>query len=366
VDDETAGFLREKAKKILDVRMKSILSIGKELKTAQEKLASHDKNQGTFISWCQGIGLKKHTVYNYIRSYEYVVENFDNISDPEKIQQSLLFAISKPSAPEELQQAVLDGDITTHKQYQEALEAMKNAEQEKEEANKRAEEAIQKANEYQRLLDQKDSLLKNSQKAIDDEKEKVRKVESEFKKAQAAGDLKKVKDLQYELDDKNKAVLSLQNQLDSLEEEKKQLQEQLKEQPIPTTAVQIVEKADSGILEVIYDRMIASLKSVKQITPGEKEACCKLVYEKREGVIDYIDEAMEFLETFKKQLILVSTSECNSAQEQVEPLKCENCQYVDYEDLKEVDEDNGFIFCKRNQPKRLWRNDNPCKFHKPL
>ena len=43
----------------------------------------------------------------------------------EELSPSLLYAAAKPSAPAELVQAVKDGDITTHKQYQEALAEIK-------------------------------------------------------------------------------------------------------------------------------------------------------------------------------------------------------------------------------------------------
>jgi hypothetical protein len=46
-----------------------------------------------------------------------MLKNFQHLKSIENLQPSLLFAVSKKSAPAELQEAVLSGDITTHKQY---------------------------------------------------------------------------------------------------------------------------------------------------------------------------------------------------------------------------------------------------------
>ena len=102
------------------------MAIGKELKEAQDRLANN--RTGTFERWVKSLNISDQTARNYIQAYEYVVQNLDNIESAEQIQPFLLFAISKPSAPQELQDAVLAGDITTHKEYQELLKAKQDAE----------------------------------------------------------------------------------------------------------------------------------------------------------------------------------------------------------------------------------------------
>lgn len=83
------------------------------------KFSSHEK---TFLSWCASVGLKKDAAYRLLQ-----VNHLLTGSTPEEqatleaASPSLLYAAAKPSAPAELVQAVKDGDITTHKQYQEAL-----------------------------------------------------------------------------------------------------------------------------------------------------------------------------------------------------------------------------------------------------
>lgn len=76
----------------------------------------------SFGAWCDSVGLNRKAAERLLQ----VSKLFDN-STPreqtvlEELGPSLLYAAAKPSAPAELVQAVKDGDITSHKQYQEAL-----------------------------------------------------------------------------------------------------------------------------------------------------------------------------------------------------------------------------------------------------
>lgn len=125
LDIETAEFLQDKADKISTIRMKSVMAIGKELKEVHDKLANN-KN-GVFGAWCESIGVSRRSAELYIQGFDYIAKNFRNIDEADQIQPSLLFAISKPSAPAELQKAVLSGDIKTNKDYQEAMTELKAA-----------------------------------------------------------------------------------------------------------------------------------------------------------------------------------------------------------------------------------------------
>lgn len=86
----------------------------------------YESSEDTFISWCKSVGLSKTTAYQLLQ-----VNALLTSSTPEEqmtleaASPSLLYAAAKPSAPAELVQAVKDGDITTHKQYQEAMAQLK-------------------------------------------------------------------------------------------------------------------------------------------------------------------------------------------------------------------------------------------------
>ena len=80
----------------------------------------------TFRAWCAYVGISKSMAYNFLKVSELL-----NSATPEELatlenaSPSLLYAAAKPSAPPQLVQAVKDGDITSHKQYQEALSKIK-------------------------------------------------------------------------------------------------------------------------------------------------------------------------------------------------------------------------------------------------
>lgn len=80
----------------------------------------------SFSAWCESIGIHRKAAERLLQ-----VSKLMDGSSPreqkvlEELSPSLLYAAAKPSAPAELVQAVKDGEITTHKQYQEALAEIK-------------------------------------------------------------------------------------------------------------------------------------------------------------------------------------------------------------------------------------------------
>lgn len=79
-------------------------------------------SEKTFGSWCESVGLNRKAAERLLQ----VAKLFDSSSPRqqqvlEELSPSLLYAAAKPSAPSDLVQAVKDGDITTHKQYQDLL-----------------------------------------------------------------------------------------------------------------------------------------------------------------------------------------------------------------------------------------------------
>jgi hypothetical protein len=85
-----------------------------------------NRGDDSFRAWCCSIGITKSTAYNLLQ-----VSALMDGSSPrqrailEALPPTLLYAVAKPSAPTELVAQVKSGDITTHKQYQEALAQIK-------------------------------------------------------------------------------------------------------------------------------------------------------------------------------------------------------------------------------------------------
>ena len=85
-----------------------------------------NRGDDSFRAWCCSIGITKSTAYNLLQ-----VSALMDHSSPrqqkvlKELSPSLLYAVAKPNAPAELVAQVKSGDITTHKQYQEALAQIK-------------------------------------------------------------------------------------------------------------------------------------------------------------------------------------------------------------------------------------------------
>ena len=90
------------------------------------KARNNQHSEDTFKSWCVSIGIPKDTAYRLLQ-----VSALMDGSSPrqqkilKELSPTLLYAVAKPSAPAELVEQVKSGDITTNKQYQEALAQIK-------------------------------------------------------------------------------------------------------------------------------------------------------------------------------------------------------------------------------------------------
>ncbi|WP_353422513.1 hypothetical protein PYH72_10015 [Staphylococcus delphini] len=116
VDKETAEFLKEREYTINGIAEDARIKIGKELKKAQDKLANH--HEGVFVKWYESGGLDRNQVYYYINLNKFST-NLENtqkdnfLNAPKSLQKEVM----KKNAPDDLKQKVLDGDITTRKEY---------------------------------------------------------------------------------------------------------------------------------------------------------------------------------------------------------------------------------------------------------
>lgn len=146
LDIETKSFLEERANIIYGIQSKSAYDIGKQLSQAQEKLARN--RYGCFEEWYTSLGFKKTKAYEYINHYNFIRSQSEqlNIDKFKKMPKKLQAEMSKPSANPEVNQAVFDGDITTHKKYKEMERKLKLAESDlsraRETADKYAERVI--------------------------------------------------------------------------------------------------------------------------------------------------------------------------------------------------------------------------------
>lgn len=119
---ELGDYLKHMEEKLRNEYMNFTANCGRIFAEAQEKLAKHGfgENNGVFEKWITAMGFNKQTVYNMISVHNYrsskiftneQAQLFDSLS------KSLQYEVAKPSAPPKLVEQVMNGDITTHKEY---------------------------------------------------------------------------------------------------------------------------------------------------------------------------------------------------------------------------------------------------------
>ena len=118
LDTDTAASLRNCETIIRTETAGYFTLLGAKFKEAQDLLANH--STGTFEQWYTAMGFKRQTVYNLIKRFEF--SSSPTIGERaevfEALPLTLSYEISKPDAPAELVDKVLDGDITSNAEYQ--------------------------------------------------------------------------------------------------------------------------------------------------------------------------------------------------------------------------------------------------------
>ena len=186
LDTTTKEFLEERANIIYGIQSKSAYEIGKQLAKAQEELST--RGYGCFEEWYRSLGFKKTKAYEYINHYNFVCSQNEqaNIEKFESLPKTLQAQVAKPSAIPEVNQAVFNGDVTTHKKYKvlerrlklkdQALETVKG-ELERVKLTKTTEKVIEKEvipQDYQATQDLNKQLL-GKNKDLTDELDSVKR-----------------------------------------------------------------------------------------------------------------------------------------------------------------------------------------------
>ena len=165
------------------------------------QLKHGNRGSDTFGAWCESVGLNRKAAERLLN----VAELFANSSpNQQKLLQelspSLLYAAAKPSAPEEAVDLVKSGDVKTHKEFQQLLARLQQAEAERDDARREKTElaadcnrlghAADKARADKHILmeeinsrERKITELLNQSEAADQQAEKLR---AELRQAKAA------------------------------------------------------------------------------------------------------------------------------------------------------------------------------------
>ena len=207
------------------------------------KARNNQHSEDTFKSWCVSIGITKDTAYRLLQ----VSALLDGSSPRQQkilkeLSPTLLYAVAKPSAPAELVEKVKSGDITTNKQYQEAMAQIKAEKDRAAAAEAREEEAwnmVSKAqDEAQTAKNDLDAALADvhgldeENARLKAEKEKAERSYNEMYESRIAANLQRQK---------------AEAERDRAEERAKNAEDALKKQPI--TAVIDEEEIDRRAAE---------------------------------------------------------------------------------------------------------------------
>ncbi|MCO4360963.1 hypothetical protein MTR10_10950 [Staphylococcus agnetis] len=140
VDKETAEFLKEREYTINGIAEDARIKIGRELLKARDRLANH--RNGVFRKWCESGGIDKDQS-SYLINLTLLSRNLDDkqkenfLDAPKSLQKEVM----KKNAPNDLKQKVLDGDITTHKEYRQLQKDKKELEQQNAQLQSQVEQA---------------------------------------------------------------------------------------------------------------------------------------------------------------------------------------------------------------------------------
>lgn len=204
VDDKTADFLKVREYTINGIAEDARVKIGRELKKAQDMLANH--SGGIFERWYTSGGISKDDAYYYMELVELstAVDNrkMDNFLKQNK---SLQRETLRKNTPNELKEQVLNGDINSHKEFQELKKQLKQRDEEKAE--------MQSQLQLARKSEQ------TAIKQLEDEQDKAPETKTEYKEVIPDNVKKKLEQIEN-----NKKLLEV------TEKENREIRKKLREQ----------------------------------------------------------------------------------------------------------------------------------------
>lgn len=301
LDAQTVATLHSAENIIRSARKEYVIKVADAVGMAHDELVANCDKRGnqysenTFRAWCASVGIGKDAAYRLLQ----VSTMFDK-STPreqkvlEELSPSLLYATAKPSAPAELVQAVKDGDITTHKQYQAALERIKTLENQNKsllhsyEAEKgKAEAARAQAKHAQEKADALETRPVMSE--LFDAKERIKELEGEY--------IARLHETEKERDGARQALAAAKLRGDKLKEENDALREQpirgdfadadeidrrAQEKAEAMTAeyrdqiAELQDRAETGDANACYDQVILASRALENAWTLAKSAYKRL------------------------------------------------------------------------------------------
>lgn len=258
VSDDIGASLRKHEATIRGIQSKAIYDIGEELQAAHDELASH--RNGIFYAWCESIGITVDTAKRILRYHDFISANCTNKEILESLPKTLIYEASKKSAPTELKQGVLNGDITTLKEYK-ALKAELEAEK-----KARADAENRNAELEGRAME----MEQRAQTEVADVKHKIRMLKTNHE--QERHDLtQRAQTAEAELQSLKVELLHKQSEVDALKHEQKMQAE--------PQVVEIPDTASREEIARLRDQLAQSRKTVERQEARAASAEKSLAYQ---------------------------------------------------------------------------------------
>lgn len=226
---EMGDFLKRKEQQLKNEYMNFTANCGQIFAEAQEKLAGNNRYNGFFEKWIEYMGFAKKTVYRMIDVYKFYSCQIDTSKQEifNELPKMLQYDISAKSAPPELVEQVMNGDITTHKDYIALKKQL-------EDAQKQAENAEMQSRTYQKNYLQ---MSKNFDEACEENTnldERIKELEKQLKEASDKSNDKKIAALEAQIKELEKRDIQVvfekdETEINRLQEENTQLEKQLRE-----------------------------------------------------------------------------------------------------------------------------------------
>lgn len=181
---ELGDYLRHKEEQLKNEYMNFTANCGRIFAEAQEKLAKHGfgENNGIFEKWITAMGFTKPTVYRMISIYNFrssQIETNEGQAVFDALPKTLQADIAAPSAPPQLVEQVMNGDITTHKEY---IELKKQLEAQMQRYSKALDENHSLHDENQSLRRDRVNAMNradNAEHELSDAKAEIKKLSKE-------------------------------------------------------------------------------------------------------------------------------------------------------------------------------------------
>ncbi|MCG1374810.1 hypothetical protein K4U50_06455 [Staphylococcus epidermidis] len=285
VDNETAVKLKKYDKQLNKIYNNYTIEVGEILYNANKEFSN--PKDGTFIKWVEYKGFKRQSAYNYMNIYK-AFQNLEGIerqeiflSQPKSIQHEM----SKPSANQEANQAVFNGEIKTHKEYKELEKQLKQ----RDEQNAQLQSQVEQAQRSESI----------ARKKLEDEQNREPEIKREVKEVIPPHVKAQLSDRQQMIDAKDKEIKQLQEQLSKAEEQKQKFEKQdylEEDEQIASINFQV----ESTVLE-IKDNINRFLNE-NASTAFREAAIARASKKTKNQIYDGVEELEAFCRTMRQSL----------------------------------------------------------------